>query len=221
MYYDVLRLTEAEMKIMRAIWDARHPLKIADIAARLADGGSPADVARPTDRATLAEQLRRLAAKGAVIMIKSDNINYYISRFPEPLYNAVLLKNLKERRFGGSLAEMVRLLLCDMDLTTQEIDEVKEMIDRAKEDRAEERAESAESAEPAEVTKHQKLPSTQSHSHPAHPPARCHLLQRCLTYIGRPLIRRPARFWRRVRLSSIHLPLRKLLSCLQISTMIS
>jgi predicted transcriptional regulator len=145
MYYDVLRITDAEMKIMKALWSARRPLKVAEIEAHLVAAAEyPADSARPADRATLAEQLRRLEAKSAVILIKTGKINSYICRFPEPLYNAVLLKNLKQTRFAGSLAEMVRLMLCDMDLTSQDIDEVKEMVDHAAQARAEDTAEAAE-----------------------------------------------------------------------------
>lgn len=94
-----VRLSDAELCVMEALWSAAKPLTASEIADRV-----------PTDRgwsfATVKSLLSRLLAKQAVSPIKDDRRFRYSPAIEREPYVAAESRRFVKRLFGGKLSPM-------------------------------------------------------------------------------------------------------------------
>jgi len=90
---------------------------------------------RPMAHCSVITLLNRLEAKGLVTKKKGDVGKAFIyrpSREPEPTYRSIL-KNLLTRLFGGNGVALVASLFETQPPTTEELDELQELLDQLRE----------------------------------------------------------------------------------------
>jgi predicted transcriptional regulator len=85
---------------------------------------------RPVGYTTVQTRLNRLVAKGVVTRTKSRPAKYQAAVAPEDV-SARHLDLLVERVSGGSVVPLVAHLVKDRDLSPEEIDQLKQLVDDA------------------------------------------------------------------------------------------
>lgn len=118
-----LRITDAEMRIMKILWQADRPLSGTELNTRLAHTG--------WKRSTIHSLGGRLENKGMIRLFKINGNNHYIPAITEFDYAFIMTKIFVDQLHGGSLVEMVRTLLCDWDLSREELDRLKVLVSGA------------------------------------------------------------------------------------------
>jgi len=95
-----LRISEAELEVMEALWSAGHPLTAAEAADRI---GSDRD----WSLATVKTMLSRLATKGAVQHKEDGRRFLYSPAVKREAYVGSESRRFVERLFGGRLSPLV------------------------------------------------------------------------------------------------------------------
>lgn len=123
-----LRLSDGEWKLMKTLWQ-RQPRTLAELVAAL-------DAETGWSRATIFMMLKRLIAKGAVMMDDSGRFQQYSAAITysdvEPEETEAFLSKV----YGGSVGMMVSNLVDRGTLSEQDIQELKAILDAAEKERA-------------------------------------------------------------------------------------
>lgn len=112
-------LSDAELKIMDILW-SKGPLKARDVAA----------LANPTtgwEKNTVYTMLNRLMKKGAVTRSEPDFT--CTAAVEQNEVRSAQTKSLLDKLFSGSAKLFLRAFIHEQDLTKQDIDELKRIID--------------------------------------------------------------------------------------------
>ena len=120
-----LRISDAELEVMEALWSAGHPLTAAEAADRI--GGD-----RDWSLATVKTMLSRLAVKGAV-KHKEDGRRFLYS--PAVLREAYVgneSRRFVERLFGGRLSPLVARLAEEDGLDAEDIAAIEALLKELK-----------------------------------------------------------------------------------------
>ena len=116
------RLPESELAIMQIIWAAVPPVSRQDIEKTM-------EGSRHLASTTILTLLTRLAERGFLTVEKKGRVNYYSPRITEREYLAAASRNILDRLYGGSLTNFA-MALCDSGLKKEEIEELREMLER-------------------------------------------------------------------------------------------
>jgi len=120
------RLTRREREIMNALFALENRASAEDIRSRLTS---------PPSDSSVRVMLARLEKKG-FLKHQQDGLRY--------IYSATISQNIAKRTalhqylqtfFGGSLKEMMTALVSEAPWTDEELEELKEEIDRARRER--------------------------------------------------------------------------------------
>jgi BlaI family penicillinase repressor len=114
------RLAAGEIEILQMLWRERG---VTILEAQQA-------LDRPVGYTTVQTRLNRLVAKGVVTRTKTRPAKYQAAVAPEDV-SARHLDLLVERVCGGSVVPLVAHLVKDRDLSPEEIDQLKRLIDDA------------------------------------------------------------------------------------------
>lgn len=120
MKIDVLQITDAEMEVMKLMWRLNKPLTAAEIKLNLID--------KQWTISTIHTLAGRLENRGVIMHYKGNGENYYLSYITESDYKFMVLKNAMRLLCGDSLSDMLQTMLCDMELTGEELAKVKELV---------------------------------------------------------------------------------------------
>jgi predicted transcriptional regulator len=148
------RPTDAELAILRALWD-RGPSTVRQVHEALAT--SRARAGSETGYTTTLKLMQIMAEKGLVTRDESMRTHVYAARVPRVETQRQLVSDLVDRAFGGSAAALVMQALSAHAATTDEIAEIRRLINEfAPSTHGRERA--TEGSEPARTARGSRGP---------------------------------------------------------------
>lgn len=124
----VKRLSDAELEIMRVLWDAGGPVPSTQVRERLHGK-------RPWALSTLMTVLERLSEKGFVRCDRSTRTNLYEPTITEGEYKAREGRTVLEKLYGNSLKNLVASLYEEEAVGEKEILELRQYLEQLKEGR--------------------------------------------------------------------------------------
>ncbi len=116
------RLADAELDIMRVLWQAGCGLKASEIVKRLSE-------TRSWKTQTAHVLLKRLEDKGFVCADKSSYVHTYYYAVDEGEYFAAESGSLL-RRIGGSFKTLVASMIDTDEITEEELDELSDILEK-------------------------------------------------------------------------------------------
>jgi predicted transcriptional regulator len=120
-----LRISDAELEVMEALWSAGHPLTAAEAASRIGEG-------RDWTLATVKTMLSRLVAKGAVQHREDGRRFLYSPSIKREAYVGHESRRFVERLFGGRLSPMVARLAEEDGLDDEDIAAIEALLKELK-----------------------------------------------------------------------------------------
>jgi predicted transcriptional regulator len=121
------RPTEAELEILRALWE-RGPSTVRQVHEAIA-------AARDTGYTTTLKLMQIMADKGLVTRDESSRTHIYTPRVSQESTQQQLVTDLVTRAFGGSAAELVLRALSSHTASDEELAEIRKLIDEEREGR--------------------------------------------------------------------------------------
>lgn len=116
------RLSDAEIDIMKIIWETEEPLTSTYIQSRLHDK-------RAWKLPAVMNVLSRLVAKGFVFCDRSTRTNYYSALIKKEDYTRFEEDMILSRLFGNSASKMVTNFFKEKKLSKDEISQIKNMLE--------------------------------------------------------------------------------------------
>ena len=107
------KISDSELEVLEVLWEAEEALPIAPIRKRLEER-------RGWDSSTIKTLLRRLCEKGAVEARRRESFDY--QRWST--------RSLIQRVYRGSAKDLVASLVRGDQLTDQDLDELRALLDR-------------------------------------------------------------------------------------------
>lgn len=114
------KISDAELEVLEALWQAGEPLPVAPIRARL-------EAERGWDGSTVKTLLRRLCEKGAVEAEKRG-VFYYRPLLTREEYQSWSTHSLIARVYRGSARDLVASLVRADQLTAQDLAELQNIL---------------------------------------------------------------------------------------------
>jgi BlaI family transcriptional regulator, penicillinase repressor len=114
------RFTDRELDIMNVLWQ-HGPATVAEVRARLDD-----DLAYTT----VQTMLRILEQKGHVSHTEEGKAHRFAARVAEKSARRTALARMVDRVFGGSAELLLTQLVADRDLTPEELERLRALMDR-------------------------------------------------------------------------------------------
>jgi len=118
----IRRLPDGELEVMQAVWACAPPAARTDIEAVLYQ-------THPMAMTTLLTLLTRLSEKGFLTIEKKGRRSYYTPLVSRQDYLASQSRSFFQKLCGGSMPTFAAAL-CDSGLTQEELDELRELLDR-------------------------------------------------------------------------------------------
>ena len=122
------RPTDAELAILRVIWD-RGPSTVREVHEALR--GS-----QESGYTTVLKMLQIMTEKGLVDRDASERAHVYTSRLGEHRTQRQLLRDLVDRAFSGSPGKLVLQALSSSKASPQEMKEIRRLLDQMEEKKA-------------------------------------------------------------------------------------
>ena len=121
MPHDLPRPTDAELAILRVLWD-RGPSTVRDVHEAL-----PRE--RPTGYTTVLKLLQIMTEKGLVTRDERARSHIYTPRLSQDATQQQLVTDLMQRAFGGSAAQLVMQALAAAPASADEMKEIRRLLD--------------------------------------------------------------------------------------------
>lgn len=118
--------TEAELEILRVLWDLA-PCTVRQVHEALQGQ-------RKTGMTTTLKMLQVMEEKGFVVRT-DDRPTQFSPALPKEQTRAGLLEDLAQKAFGGSMRKLLVHAVQDVDLSDEELAELRKLIDKAKRDK--------------------------------------------------------------------------------------
>jgi predicted transcriptional regulator len=115
------RPTDAELAILRVLWDA-GPATVRQVHEAMAGD-------RDTGYTTTLKLMQIMAEKGLVTRDESSRTHVYASRVSRDRTQRQLVNDLIDRAFGGSAAALVLQALSAQPTSEEELGEIRRLID--------------------------------------------------------------------------------------------
>jgi BlaI family penicillinase repressor len=115
-------LSDAEWKIMNALWKRPHPACVRDVLDEMGGEASWAYT-------TVKTMLNRLADKGVLDVEKRANTSYYRPLLTRHRARRAAVRLLMDRAFDGALGPMMAFLVDDQTLSTQDRARLQALLD--------------------------------------------------------------------------------------------
>lgn len=123
------KLPDGELELMMIIWDAEEMISRIEIEQRM-------DADKSLTAGTILSYLSRLEEKGFVERKKQGKMNYYRPLVEKKLYLKETGKSILKKMFGGSLSNFATALYDGEELNSQDLEELRQFLDRKKRDDA-------------------------------------------------------------------------------------
>lgn len=121
MPHDLPRPTDAELAILRVLWD-RGPSTVRDVHEAL-----PRE--RPTGYTTVLKLLQIMTEKGLVTRDERARSHVYATSLSQDATQQQLVTDLMQRAFGGSAAQLVMQALAAAPASADEMKEIRRLLD--------------------------------------------------------------------------------------------
>ncbi len=121
-----IKISDAELEVMRILWREKQAVSFSAIRAELSDKMG-------WEKSTIATLLRRLQKKGA-LSVQEKEIHYYMPNIAKEDYVALKKRSLIDKLYDGSTKNFVAALCRSGELTEADLDELK-MYFRMEEDK--------------------------------------------------------------------------------------
>lgn len=112
-----IKISDAELEVMRILWREKRAVSFSDIRTELSDRMG-------WGKSTIATLLRRLQKKGA-LSVQDKEIHYYMPNITKEDYIARRKKSFIDKLYDGSTKNFVAALCQSGELTEADIDELK------------------------------------------------------------------------------------------------
>ena len=114
------RISDAELEVMKVLWEARRELPVTVIREKLQErkGWEPT---------TIKTLVSRLAGKG-VISQEKCGVFYYKPLVTEQEYNEWVTNNLVDKVYKGNVKNLIAALVNSDGLTPEDLKELREMF---------------------------------------------------------------------------------------------
>ena len=116
------RPTEAELELLQILWQ-KEPATVRDIYEALNEE-------RPSGYTTVLKLLQIMTAKGLVLRDEANRAHVYRTAFTQDAMQSRLLKDLSNRLFAGSAAQLALHALSMESASDDELSEIRALIDR-------------------------------------------------------------------------------------------
>ena len=116
------RLPDAEFNVMKVIWNLASPITTNKITNKLAD-----NTWKPQ---TLLTVLKRLSEKGFLNIIKDGKEHQYEVLIKENEYLEIETGSFLKRYTGNSIGALVKTLYSEGDLTQDDINELRDILEQ-------------------------------------------------------------------------------------------
>lgn len=116
------RLPDAEFNVMKVIWNLASPITTNKITNKLAD-----NTWKPQ---TLLTVLKRLSEKGFLNIIKDGKEHQYEVLIKEDEYLEIETGSFLKRYAGNSIGALVKTLYSEGDLTQDDINELRDILEQ-------------------------------------------------------------------------------------------
>lgn len=116
-----LNIGDAELEIMKVIWNAKEPVTSLDIGKKVEDKG--------WKKTTIATFLTRLTEKGALTAEKKGKLYYYSPLITEKEYRKSRTKNLIKTLYNGSVRDFAVALFEEQKLSDKDIAELRAIFE--------------------------------------------------------------------------------------------
>jgi BlaI family transcriptional regulator, penicillinase repressor len=123
----IYRLGDLQLRIMKVLW-ANEAATVAEVHAAVGDEGDLAYT-------TVATMLRKMEARGLVKHRMEARSFIYRAAVAEEAVSRGMADHLLERLFEGSLADMVRHLLSNREVSREELSKLEKLIAERKQGR--------------------------------------------------------------------------------------
>jgi BlaI family transcriptional regulator, penicillinase repressor len=120
--------TELELEILKVLW-RESPLPVREVRARL-----ETDAGRPLAHSSVITMLNIMHRKGFLKRRKVRNAFLFSPRVEKEKVTGRMISDLLSRLFDGSSAAMALNLIETVDLDTDELAELRRLIDRKSKD---------------------------------------------------------------------------------------
>jgi predicted transcriptional regulator len=120
-----VRLSEAEVEVMEALWSASRPLTAIDVA-----DGVPAD--RNWSLATVKSLLSRLLAKQAIVPTRDGRRFLYSPALDRASYIGAESRRFVRRLYGGKLSPLIAQMAEEEALDDDDVAEIEALLRRLK-----------------------------------------------------------------------------------------
>ena len=120
-----VRIGDAELEVMEALWAASEPLTASEVADRIGAG-------RGRSLATVKTMLSRLAAKGALKHREDGRRFLYSPAIKREAYVGTESRRFVERLFGGRLSPLVARLAEEDGLDDDDIAAIEALLKELK-----------------------------------------------------------------------------------------
>jgi predicted transcriptional regulator len=119
------RPTDAELAILRVLWELGPSTvrQVHDVLMR----------ERPTAYTTALKLMQIMTEKGLVRRDEADRTHIYHPRLTQEQTQRQLLRDLMDRAFGGSSSKLVLQALASKRASSDELAEIRRMLERGKE----------------------------------------------------------------------------------------
>ena len=114
------RISDAELEVMKVLWEARRELPFTVIREKL-------QARKGWEPTTIKTLVSRLAGKG-VISQEKCGVFYYKPLVTEQEYNEWVTNNLVDKVYQGSVKNLIAALVNSDDLTPEDLKELREMF---------------------------------------------------------------------------------------------
>jgi BlaI family penicillinase repressor len=116
----VNRISEAELEVMKILWEASEPVSTNSICKKLQEQSG-------WDRSTVRTLIKRLLDKEAIIQEKRD-VYCYSAIISEAEYLSAQTRSFISKLYGGSVKNLVASLVENHELSMEDIEELKEFL---------------------------------------------------------------------------------------------
>ena len=116
------RPTDAELSILRVLWE-RGPSTVRDVHDDLNRHSA-------TGYTTVLKLLQIMTEKGLVVRDETERAHIYEARYSEQKTQRQLLSDLADRAFGGSAAKLVMQALSGRKANSEELNAIRDLLDR-------------------------------------------------------------------------------------------
>jgi predicted transcriptional regulator len=116
------RPTDAELAILNVLWE-HGPSTVRDVHEALS-------TSQATGYTTVLKLMQIMTEKGLVVRDESQRAHVYEARQSAQRTQRQLLTDLADRAFGGSPAKLVMQALSGRRATVEEMNEIRDLLDR-------------------------------------------------------------------------------------------